>query len=213
MRRPRRVRTLAAAIAAAAIAALALTLVPGAQATMKAPPKAPPATDVLLYRGATTVALDPGAAGALQTLGVSVAPTGPAYATKAGISFPITLGVVDGADLTGQIRHSGGLVFAKGATKVYLSRFFIDIDTTPSLSGKVGTAPGTGDRADLFDLDLSGLKVDAGWHRIALSGVTLKLTEGAANKLNEAFGVTAFTKGLVIGTATVRARTWAVPAA
>ena len=49
MSRLRRVRTLAAAVAAAAVAAVALTLVPGAQATnAKAPPKAPPATDVLL---------------------------------------------------------------------------------------------------------------------------------------------------------------------
>ena len=103
-------------------------------------------------------------------------------------------------------------MFAKGATKVYLSRFFIDIDAAPALSGKVGTAPGTGDRADLFDLDLSGLRVDAGHHRIALSGVTLKLTAGAAAALNGAFGTSAFTEGLVIGTATVRARTWAVPA-
>jgi hypothetical protein len=211
MSRLRRARTLAAAVAAAAVAALALTLVPGAQAT-KAPPKAPPATDVLLYRGATTVALDPGAAGALQRLGVSVAPTGPAYASKAGISFPITLGVVDGGDLTGQIRHSGGLVFAKGATKVYLSRFFIDIDASPSLSGLVGAAPGTGDRAELFALDLSGLDVQAGRHRIALSGVKLTLTAGAAAALNGAFGTSDFTEGLPIGTATVKARTWAVPA-
>jgi hypothetical protein len=212
MRRLRRAKTLVAALAAAAVAALALTLVPGAQAT-KAPPKAPPApADVLLYRGATTVALDPGTAGALTSLGVSVAPTGSAYASKAGISFPITLGVVDGADLTGQIRHSGGLVFAKGATKVYLSRFFIDIDASPSLSGLVGAAPGTGARAELFALDLSGLKVEAGWHRIKLSGVKLTLTAGAAAALNQAFLTDAFTEGLPIGTATVKARTWTVPA-
>jgi hypothetical protein len=202
----------AAAVAAALIAALALTLVPGAQATKGKPPTAPADADVLLYRGATTVALDPGTAAALTSLGVSVAPTGSAYASKAGISFPITLGVVDGADLTGQIRHSGGLVFAKGATKVYLSRFFIDIDDSPSLSGKVGTAFGTGDRADLFSLDLSALKVNAARHCIALSGVTLKLTAGAAAALNTAFGTTAFAEGLVVGTATVKARTWTVPA-
>lgn len=213
MRRPRRVRTLALAVAAAVVAAMALALVPGAQAT-KAPPKAPaPPADVLLYRGATTVALDPGTAGALKSLGVSVAPTGSAYAGKAGISFPITLGVVDAADLTGQIRHSGGLVFAKGATKVFLSRFFIDIDEAPSLSGKVGATFGAGDRAELFSLDLSGLKVDAGSRHIVLSGVGLTLTAGAADALNAAFGTTAFTEGLPIGTATVKARTWAVPAA
>ena len=212
MKSIRRARGLAVVVAAALIAVLALALVPGAQA-MKGKPAAPPAdADVLLYRGATTVALDPGAAAALTSLGVTVAPTGSADASKAGIRFPITLGVVDATDLTGQIRHSGGLVFAKGATKVYLSRFFIDIDASPSLSGRVGTAPGTGDRADLFTLDLSGLTVDAGHHRIALSGVTLKLTAGAAAALNGAFGTSAFTEGLVIGTATVHARTISVPA-
>ncbi len=212
MRRLRSARGLAAVVAAAALAALALTLVPAAQAT-KAPPAAAPAdADVLLYRGATTVALDPGAAAALTSLGVSVAPTRPAYASKAGISFPITLGVVDAADLTGQIRHAGGLVFAKGKTRVYLSRYFIDIDDSPALSGKVGTAPGTGDRAELFSLDLSALKIESGYGWIRLSGVTLKLTAGAAAALNGAFGTDAFTEGLVIGTATVKARTWTVPA-
>jgi hypothetical protein len=212
MKRIRSARGLAVVVAAAVIAALALALVPGAQA-MKGKPAAPPAdADVLLYRGATTVALDPGAAAALTSLGVSVAPTGSASASKAGIRFPITLGVVDATDLTGQIRHSGGLVLAKGKTKVYLSRFFIDIDDTPSLSGKVGAAFGAGTRAELFSLDLSALKVDAGKRHIALSGVTLKLTAGAAAALNGAFGTDAFTEGLVLGTASVKARTWAVPA-
>ena len=33
-------------------------------------------------------------------------------------------------------------MFTKGATKVYLSRYFIDIDDAEP-SGKVGTSPGT----------------------------------------------------------------------
>jgi len=210
-RRPTR----AAALGAAVVTAMALALVPGAQAhNTKAPPAAPADADTLLYRGATTVALDPGAGAALKSLGISVAPTKPAYAGKAGISFPITLGVVDSTTLAGQIRHAGGLVFTKGATKVYLTRYFIDIDDTPSLSGLVGAgAPGTA-RADLFTLDLSGLKVDAGTRHITLSGVGLKLTAGAADALNGAFGEGAkpFTEGLLIGTATVAARTWTVPA-
>lgn len=208
--RPKRV----AALSAALVAAVAMALVPGAQAhNTKAPPVATD-SDTLLYRGATTVALDPGAAGALKTLGITVAPTKPAYAGKARISFPITLGVVDSTSLAGQIRHAGGLVFTKGDTKVYLTRYFIDIDGTPSLSGLVGVgAPGTA-RADLFDLDLSALKVDAGKRHITLSGVGLTLTQGAADALNTAFGegATPFTAGLKIGTATVKARTWTVPA-
>jgi len=216
----RRSRLLIAA-AAAALTALALTLVPGAIATKapkseapaapkSAPPKSPTVGDTLLYRGSTTVALDPTAAGALQSLGIEVAPVKPARAGSKGISFPITFGVVDSETLAGQIRHSGGLRFTQGDTTVYLTRFFIDIDDSPSLSGLVGAAPNTGDRAELFDLDLSNLEVKAGKRYIKLSGVTLSLTAGAADALNGAFGAGAepFTEGLVIGTATVKARTW-----
>lgn len=201
------------AVAAAALTALALTLVPGAFAS-KAPkheaPKSPPAGDTLLYRGSTTVALDPTAAGALQSLGIEVAPVKPARAGSKGISFPITFGVVDSQTLAGQIRHKGGLSFTQDGTTVYLTRYFIDIDESPSLSGLVGGAPYTGDRAELFNLDLSNLEVKTGKHYIKLSGVTLKLTAGAADALNGAFGDGAepFSEGLVIGTATVKARTW-----
>lgn len=207
--RPRRL----AALGAALVAALALTLVPGAQAHHGAPPSTPVESDTLLYHGRTTVTLDAGAGAALASLGISVAPTKPAYARKDGIRFPITLGVVDSTTLSGQIRHAGGLVFTKGATSVYLTRYFIDIDETPSLSGLVGAgAPGPA-RADLFSLDLTNLKVESYPRYIVLSGVTLKLTAGAAAALNGAFGAGAspFTEGLVIGTATVRARTWTVP--
>ncbi len=196
-----------AAITAAALAAVALSLVPGAQAA-----KTTTDADTLLYRGATTVTLDPGAAGALTSLGISVAPSGRAYAGKQGVSFPITFGVVDAQTLAGQIRHAGGLVFTKGDTKVYLSRYFIDTNTG-TLSGLVGTSKTGGDRADLFSLDLSGLKVTPSGRYITLSGVTLKLTAGAAAALNGAFGdgASPFTEGLVIGTATVKARTWTIP--
>lgn len=218
--RTRRSRLLTAVVAAA-LTALALALVPAAIA-MKGPasdapagpksaaPKSPVVGDTLLSRGSTTVALDPTAAGALQSLGIEVAPVKPARAGSKGISFPITFGVVDSESLAGQIRHSGGLRFTQGDTTVYLTRYFIDIDDSPSLSGLVGAAPYTGDRADLFALDLSNLEVKAGKRHVKLSGVTLKLTAGAADALNAAFGGGAepFSEGLVIGTATVRAHTW-----
>ena len=195
-------------LTAAVFAALALAFVPGAQATDKG---SQTSTDTLLYRGATTVALDPGAADALKSLGVTVSPVRPAYAGESGISFPITLGLVSSDTLEGQIRHVGGLKLSAGDTKVYLTRFFIDIDETPSLSGIVGVGQKSGDRAELFALDLTGLKVEPGKRSIALSGVTLKLTAGAAAALNGAFGTTAFTEGLVVGTATVRTRTLPAP--
>jgi hypothetical protein len=198
-----------AVLTAALAAALALAFVPGALATKKDPQAT--GTDTLLYRGATTVALDPGAAEALDSLGVSVSPVRPASAGKSGISFPITFGLVSSDTLEGQIRHVGGLKLSAGDTSVYLTRFFIDIDDEPSLSGIVGVGQKSGDRAELFTLDLSGLKVEPGKRSIKLSGVGLKLTAGAAEALNGAFGVTAFTEGLTVGTATVQARTLTAP--
>lgn len=198
-------------ITAALLAALALALVPGAQATKGTDAKVTaPGTDTLLYKGGTSVALDPGTAQALTDLGISVAPVKPSHVTKTGrIRFPITFGVVDSTTLAGQVRHSGGLKLTKGDTTVYLTRFFIDIDDTPSLTGLVGVgAPGTA-RAELFTLDLSGLKVTAKGDRIALGGVVLKLSADAATALNGAFGAGAepFAAGLTIGDAVVRATT------
>ena len=112
------------------------------------------------------MALDPRAADALESLGVSVSPVPPASAGKKGISVPITFGLVSSDTLEGQVRHVGGLKLSAGDTKVHLTCFFI---------------------------------------------VTLKLTAGAAQALNGAFGTTAFTEGLVVGTATVRARTLPAP--
>lgn len=200
-----RPRWLAATIVAVVAAIAALTLAPGAQAAQTE-------ADVLLYSGRTTVQLDPGTAGALDSLGISVAPTGRAYAGPKGVSFPITFGVVDAQTLAGQIRHAGGLVLSKGSTKVYLTRYFINTESA-TLSGLVSTSKTGGPRADLFDLDLSALKVRTSGAYITLSGVTLKLTQGAADALNGAFGngATPFTPGLVIGTATVAAKTWSIP--
>ena len=198
-----------AALTAVLVAALALSFVPGAQATGK--DATTTSSDVLLYGGSTTVALDPGAGAALESLGVKVAPVRPAAARKSGISFPITLGLVSSDTLAGQIRHGGGLKLSKGDTKVYLTRYFIDIDDTPSLSGLVGVGQKGGDRAELFSLDLTDLRVEPGKNSIKLSGITLKLTAGDATALNGAFGTTAFTEGLVIGSATVHARTITVP--
>lgn len=210
----RRPRLLIAA--AALLTAVALTLVPGALATKggKHQPPAPPAAplgDTLLTRGATTLSLDAGTAAALTSLGVQVAPVRPAGVDRKGrIAFPITFGLVDSATLAGQIRHAGGLKATKGATTVYLTRYFIDLDETPTLSGLVGTSPNTGQRVELFELDLGGLTVEAGRRSITLGNVALTLTDDAAAALNGAFGDGAapFAEGLAIGTASVTARTW-----
>ena len=65
-------------------------------------------SEVVFRGGGTTLALDPGAASALQSLGIAAAPLSPASAGDDGLAFPITGGRVDAASLAGRIRHSGG---------------------------------------------------------------------------------------------------------
>jgi hypothetical protein len=158
-----------------------------------------------LRRGATTVALDPGTAGALTSLGVAVAPTGAAGAGVTGISFPITGGKVASANLAGTIDHIGGLSLTGGKTRVKLDRFVIDT-TTGELTGLVSVNGSKPQRVALFALGLDELQSIAGPKAFRLTGVRLSLTASAAGALNGAFGVSAFTEGLAIGTAKVEAR-------
>ena len=164
--------------------------------------KALPA-EIAVTGGATGLALDPGTAAALTSLGVTVSPIGTATAAPDGsLRFPITGGALQPAALTGSIAHSGGIALTAGDTRVELRRFVITLDDTPTLSAKLG-----GQRVDILTLDLGGLTVGEGTDgTLELGGVVGRLTAGAAAALDDAFGVTAFTEGLVLGTATVDAR-------
>jgi hypothetical protein len=154
-----------------------------------------------LWKGdATTLALDPGTGDALAGLGVSAEPIGPATASAAGIAFPITSGNSDLDTLAGTIRHSGGLALVKGSTRVELTSFYIQVDEAPDLTALVG-----GQRVSILSLDLSGLTREVSGRTVTLGGVKASLTAAAAGALNQAFDTDAFTEGLVLGTATVRA--------
>ena len=152
----------------------------------------------IIVKGFTTLVLDPGTAQALTTLGVSVAPIAPASAGSAGIAFPITGGLVNAKTLVGQIRHSGGLELKGGATTVDLRSFFINVNAGPDLTALLGSA-----RTSILSLDLSGLTEHVSGQTITLGGVVAKLTAGAAAALDNAFGTSALTGGLVVGRATV----------
>jgi hypothetical protein len=141
--------------------------------------------DVVFSGGTTSLALDPGAAQALQQLGI----------TASGTEYPITGGRVDARTLAGEITHSGGLTLTRGSTVVNLTDFTI---APPVLSGLVG-----GSRADLLRLDATNARVRVAGSRVIVSGVSGALTAGAAQALNQAFSTDAFREGLVLGTATV----------
>ncbi|HSD78440.1 MAG TPA: hypothetical protein VLA98_13595, partial [Solirubrobacteraceae bacterium] len=152
--------------------------------------------------GATALALDPGAASALASLGVAVAPAVPASANADGsIAFPITEGKLNARTLAGSIEHAGGLTLSKGATSVTVRDFVIETAPVAKLTADLG-----GQRVDLLALDLSQIGTPSLAGGVAtVSNVVAKLTDGAAAALNGAFGTTAFAGGLTIGTATVRA--------
>ena len=152
-----------------------------------------------VFRGdATTLALDPGAASALTSLGIEAAPVGPATAGQGGLSFPITSGNANLETLAGTIRHSGGISLTRGSTRVELTRFYINVDDAPDLTAVVG-----GQRLSILNLDVSGLTRDVEGRQVTLGNVKASLTAGAASALNQAFGTNAFREGLVLGTATV----------
>lgn len=189
-----------ARIAVLAVMALALVtaaLVPAFAGAKSSKGK----TLTLKAKGATTLKLDSGTAGALTSLGISVAPISPASAGSKGVKFPITGGNVNSKTLAGKIKHSGGLRFTKGSTTVDLTKYTINIDKKPDLVATVGGA-----RVSILSLDLSKLKNSSKGKNIKLSGVKASLTADAAAALNQAFSTTAFTEGLVLGTASVSAK-------
>lgn len=160
-----------------------------------------PTTVALQSKGSTDLTLDPGTAQALSDLGVAVAPVGNASVTPAGaVAFPITGGRVDASSFAGTIRHSGGISLSAGDVTVALTRFRINVDADPDLTALVG-----GQRVSILSLDLSGLDAQVKGKKITLSGVSASLTADAAAALNGAFGVSAFTEGLTLGTAQVNA--------
>ena len=109
----------------------------------------------------------------------------------------------------GSIAHSGGIALTRGATRVELTEFAIGIDGTPELTALVG-----GTRVPILTVDLAALKATASTAARSRSrGAALKLTAAAAGALNQAFSTTAFTEGLLLGTATVAADTNALATA
>ena len=137
-----------------------------------------PASAAPTKKGQTVVTLDAAAAGVITGLGVAVAPTGPASASGLAFTFPVVGRTGDAV-----IQHVGGLSLTAGDTVVTLSNFSIDTGTGV-VSGVVDDTV----RVPLFTLGAA-----------TAAGLSLELTDVAADYLNEAFGVDVFGEGLVIG--------------
>lgn len=165
--------------------------------------QAEPAQTQLLAQGATALAIDPAALQALVSLGIAPGVIGPATLDGTTASFPITGGKA-ALDLSAAtVRHSGGISLTKGATVVSLTDFDIRIGAgDPQLFAALN---GGAQKVAILDLDLAALQPTVTGRSITLGGVVAKLTQGAADALNGAFGTTAFAGGLTLGTATVSA--------
>ncbi len=177
-------------VALVALLALAPAASAGKKKTVKLAPK-----------GATTLALSDGAASALQSLGIAAAPLKPARAGEDGLRFPITAGKLDAKTYAGQIKHVGGISLTRGATRVDLRNFVVNVDAAPDLTARVGDS-----RVSILDLDLSDAEISKSGRRLTIAGVKATLTKTAADALNAAFETDAFAEGLEIGTATVSGR-------
>lgn len=159
----------------------------------------------LAATGATALAIDAAALGALTSLGITPGVVGPATLSQTTASFPITGGEAKLDLAAALVRHSGGLSLTKGATVVRLTDYDI------SLGGSAGpqllaSLNGGADKVAILDLDLTGVSPSVDGRAITVPGVTARLTAGAAQALNQAFGTSAFAAGLVLGRATVSAR-------
>jgi hypothetical protein len=157
---------------------------------------------VKLAGGSTTLRLAPLTAEALALNGVKVAPIDPAKVRGNGVAFPITGGAINPASAAGRINHSGGLALRAGGTRVALRNFRVHVGAKRAiLTAKVG--PG---RLTALSLSLANAKVVRKGLATVVKGVRAKLTGEAAQALNGAFSTDLFSKGLAIGSVTVRAK-------
>lgn len=150
--------------------------------------------------GATTLEVDPATLGALTSLGVAPGAVAPGQLEGTTYSFPIT-NSLRSALRSGVVRHRGGISLTAGSTTVELTDFDIRL-----LEGKLyGKVNGAGPVA-LLDLDYADAQIKLRGGKVSIGPVSTTLTQGAADALNQAFGVSALSDDTVIGNATIRYR-------
>jgi hypothetical protein len=145
--------------------------------------------------GDTRVTLSSTFLGALNSLGVSASPSFPASIRSGVARFPIPTGEIDAGSFKGEIVHDGGLNLRADTT-----------GATPVLTGLVKANDSLVGRIALFDLALGAAPQVQSFGRygsLRINDVAVTLNAEAAGALNDAFGVTAFTAGIPIGTARV----------
>ena len=116
------------------------------------------------------------------------------------LTFPVTGGRVNLAQLRGTIWHQGGILFLAPATgrQILVSDFVISVHQGV-LTAEVNANPKI--RVPLLQLSLARATIRSGRHYVRISGIAVTLTKVAASALDATFGTTLFTPGLDLGTA------------
>jgi hypothetical protein len=187
---------------AAALLALALSALPAQSAERSAAGRS---AAVPVTGGQTLLKLDSGTAAALSGAGINIRATGPAIGPAGSpvFAFPIVGGEVNKNQLGGKLVQSGGLAITAGDTTLVVKRFVIDLDSG-FLTARVA---GAGVRIPLLRLGAATGGVRSSPGLLLLKGVNVRLTATAAQALNQTFDTHLFERGLLIGQATVVART------
>jgi hypothetical protein len=174
-----------------------------------APATSANAAPTAVFDGArTSVSLSTELVSALTSLKVTPAAVFPAFLRQGVAAFPISSGELDLANAKGEVLHSGGLSLSSSDTNVELTQFIIDTanPSGPVLTGLVKVSGNVVGRLPLFTVSLPAVALPIpAVRRLVLSNVGLTLTSTAAQALNAAFDVTAFSAGIPIGNATLLA--------
>jgi hypothetical protein len=151
----------------------------------------------LIEGGDTKLTLDAGTLGAITGAGFTPAIVAPATLDAGVATFPIVKSKI-AADLTsGVIGHSGGLSLTKAGTTTSATDFDIKLSASPTLAAAVnGALP----KADILNLDLSGLKQTVAGQTVTLHGVAAKVNTTLATALGLPSA-----DGATLGTAVVTA--------
>ncbi|MEZ4600571.1 MAG: hypothetical protein R2940_12355 [Syntrophotaleaceae bacterium] len=120
--------------------------------------------------------------------------------------FPIPAGAIDQGNAKGDIFHGGGLTLKTSDRKVSLLNFIISTTgDSPVLTALVAVDDDILDRIPLFDLELPRSIEPDEQGLIVIPDVNLRLTQRAAEALNEAFGTAAFQENFSFGNADITA--------
>lgn len=209
VRTPRRLLTAAVAVVGLAVVVPLVAAGPASATTgHRSSTHASHASHAAKLTGLTTVTTARGIASTLIGAGVLPLPArGTAFRVasvdplKVSYGFSITGGNPDLAGPSGDIRHSGGIVFASRKARLEIGKFDIDLAAGKVFATEVNHQPA---RIAVLDLDLSGLQVATPDHRTVLTDITVRLDPAAAGALNATFHLQLPTDGsLVFGRARV----------